>query len=72
MTEIKVNDWMPAEMLEVVRSLRQQGYVLGEDFEFEYHRPKYDETTYEAVYNRHTIFRFYKDELATWFSLRYL
>ena len=71
MTEVKMIDWMPWQAMEVVTELRQKGYVMGVDFEWEYHKPKYDEFSYEAVENRHTIFRFYKDELSTWFELVY-
>ena len=72
MIEVKALDWIPSNGIEVVNALRQKGYVMGRDFDWEYHKPKYDDTTYEAVYNRYILFRFYKDELATWFSLRYL
>lgn len=71
MIEVKMIDWMPWQTMEVVKELRQKGYVMGVDFEWEYHKPKYDEFSYEAVENRHTIFRFYKDELSTWFELVY-
>lgn len=71
MIEVKMIDWMPWQAMEVVTELRQKGYVMGVDFEWEYHKPKYDEFSYEAVENRHTIFRFYKDELSTWFELVY-
>jgi len=72
MIEIKLLDKMPNEVMDIVREIRKSGYVQGIDYDFEYHKPKYSETTYEAVYNRYTIFIFYKEELATWFSLRYL
>jgi len=72
MKEIKAEGWRSHQALEVVSALKEQGYVMGVDFDWEYHKPKRDDTTYQLVYNRHTVFRFYKDELATWFSLRYL
>jgi hypothetical protein len=71
MKEVKIVDWLPSEVLDIVRELRSQGYVQGIDFDFEYHKPKYDDWSGDAVYNRHTIFKFYKEELATWFALRY-
>lgn len=71
MIEIKLFDKMPNDMLELVKELRQLGYVQGRDFDFEYHPPKYNDWAMDAEYNRLTIFRFYKDELATWFELRY-
>jgi hypothetical protein len=72
MIEIKALDWMPWQAMEVVQELRSKGYVMGTDFEWEYHKPEFDDFTYEAVYNRYTLFRFYKEELASWFSLKYL
>jgi hypothetical protein len=71
MIEVKVIDWMPNTVMYVVRELRSKGYVQGKDFDFEYHKPKYDDYDHEPVYNRYTVFRFYKEELATWFSLTY-
>lgn len=71
MTEIKVLDWMPNHVMDVVKELRSKGYVQGVDFDFEYHKPRYNDWSGDAVYNRHTVFTFYKDELATWFTLKY-
>jgi hypothetical protein len=70
-TEVKMIDWQPWQAIDVAKELQTKGYVMGMDFEWEYHKPKYDDTTYEAVHNRFTIFRFYKDEIATWFTLKY-
>ncbi len=72
MIEVKVNDWMPWQAMDVVLELRAKGHVLGTDFEWEYHKPEYNDWSGDAVYNRYTVFRFYKEELATWFTLRYL
>lgn len=71
MIEVKVLDWMPNHVMDVVKELRIKGYVQGTDFDFEYHKPEFDDLGIEAVYNRYTVFKFYKEELATWFSLRY-
>lgn len=72
MIEIVAHGWHTTQVLGVVDALKQKGYVMGVDFNWEYHKPKHDDITYELLYNRHTVFRFYKDELATWFSLTYL
>ena len=69
MIEVKILDKLPSEFLEIVRELREKGYVQGIDFDFEYHPPKFDDFSGDAVYNRCVVFKFYKDELATWFSL---
>ena len=71
MIEVKLIDKMPNEILDIVRELRNNGYIQGKDFDFEYHPPKYTDLTPDPEYNRHTIFTFYKEELSTWFSLRY-
>ena len=71
MIEVKIIDKFPGEILDIVAELKGQGYIQGTDFDFEYHKPKYNDWSGDAVYNRYTIFRFYKDELATWFALRY-
>jgi len=72
MIEVKLIDIMPNEAMDIVKELRKQGYAQGIHFDFEYHKPEILVDSYEAVYNRYTIFKFYKEELATWFSLRYL
>jgi hypothetical protein len=72
MIKVKVIDWMPSQSMEVVNELRSKGYVMGLDFDWEYHKPRFDDFGFEPVYNRYTVFTFYKEELATWFSLTYI
>lgn len=72
MIEVKIIDIMPNHAMDIVKELRQKGYIQGVDFDFEYNKPKYNDWSGDPVYNRYTIFRFYKDDLATWFSLTYL
>lgn len=64
-------DKLPIEFLVIVNELKQKGYIQGIDFDFTYHPPKFDNFSGNAVYNRCVIFTFYKEELATWFSLLY-
>lgn len=71
MIEIRLPDMKPDRMLDIVKELRSKGYVQGVDFDFSYHKPTWDEFSYEGVNNRYTLFKFYKDELATWFELLY-
>lgn len=71
MIEVVLNDVMPNDTIEIVRELREKGYVQGVDFDFEYRPPKYTDLSYDPEYNRKTLFMFYKEELATWFMLRY-
>jgi hypothetical protein len=69
MIEIKLPDMKPDIMLNIVRELRSKGYVQGTDFDFAYQQSKWDDMIGEIP--KHTIFKFYKDELATWFELAY-
>lgn len=71
MIEVKILDIQVGQIVEIVHDLRMKGYVQDVDFEFEYHPPKFDNFSSEAVYNRHVLFKFYKEEMATWFSLMY-
>ena len=57
--------------MNIVRDVRLKGYIQGVDFDFEYRPPKFDDMGITAVYNRCVIFRFYKEELASWFALLY-
>ncbi len=59
------------ETLAIVRELKDRGYVQGTDFDFTYYPPEFDNISGHAVYNRYVVFTFYKEELASWFSLIY-
>ena len=71
MITVTLMDKQPNEIMEIVRELRSKGYIQGVDFDFEYHKPVFNDWSGDAVYNRHTIFTFYKESLATWFTLKY-
>jgi hypothetical protein len=58
-------------MMDIVRELRAKVYVQGTDFDFSYHKPEYDLERYGVLYDRYTLFTFYKEELASWFELLY-
>jgi len=69
--EVKILDMLPNKAIEIVDDLKLKGYMIGIDFDFAYHPPKFDDFSGDAVYNRYVLFTFYKEELATWFSLMY-
>ena len=69
--EVTIIDKDPSYIMELVRDLRAQGFVQGQDFDFTYRPARWDNFSGDAVYNRSTVFTFYRDELASWFSLRY-
>jgi hypothetical protein len=48
--------------------------VLGEDFDFAYHKPEFETFTglnYDPIKERHCVFTFYNDSDASYFMLRY-
>ncbi len=63
-----------SDIIDIVHSLRRDGYHQGTDFDFAYHPPAID---YDAMgiidYGRkkYTEFRFYDEHLAMMFKLRY-
>ena len=69
--DVILNDKTPDEVMAIVREIRQLGYIQTIDFDFEYHPPRNDAITGHILYNRYTIFTFYKEELASYFVLRY-
>ena len=71
MIEVKLIDTPPNEVIGIVHELKEKGYVQGVDFDWEYHKPEFNDWSGDAVYNRYTMFKFYKEELATWFELVY-
>ena len=57
--------------MELVMELRKKGYVQGVDFDFTFVPIEIDPNNYETVEEKHTMFIFHKEEIATWFSLRH-
>jgi hypothetical protein len=71
-TEVKLLDLGADEVMQIVRSLREQGLVQGKDFDFSYHQSKYDMFGYEPPQPKHAIFKFYNEKHATFFALKYV
>jgi len=71
MITVTLIDKQPNEVMEIVRELRSKGYLQGIEFDFEYHKPVFNDWSGDNVYNRYTVFKFYKESLATWFTLKY-
>lgn len=69
MIQITVTASLPNEIIDIVHELKKRGYVQGVDFDFAYNQSKWDDMIGEIP--KHTVFTFYKDELATWFELAY-
>jgi hypothetical protein len=70
MTNITLHDRSPNEVLEMVKELRQQGLVQGEDFDFAYNQGRWDEMIGEVP--KSAIFSFYTEKYATMFALKYI
>lgn len=71
MIEVNLIDYDVQSILAIVAVLKSMGYVLDQDFTFSYHPPKWDSFSNDAVYNRHTVFTFKDDSVASWFALKY-
>ena len=71
MIEVVLYDLLPSQILEIVSDLKKSGLIQGVDFDFEYHQPRFHDWSGDVVYNRHTVFTFYRDEYATYFKLKY-
>lgn len=59
------------DILEIVHDLRNLNYVQNHDFDFEYQAGQLDFYG-NLISDKQTIFKFYNESLATWFSLKYL
>lgn len=59
------------ETLQQVRVLKDQGLVVGKDFDFAYHQAKWDNFSHEAVINKHAKFTFYDEELGMIYLLKW-
>lgn len=71
MVEITIEGLTPVEAVEIVKKLIAEGLEQDLDFEWAYHKPVYDDIGYNLILERRTVFKFFKDETATWFALRY-
>lgn len=60
--------------IEIVHELKQMGWVMGKDFDFAHLKPEYDNFTgfnYDPVKERRTMFTFYNDSNASFFTIKY-
>ncbi len=69
--DVIIKHLSPNATIDIIRDIREQGLVQGKDFEFSYHQSTWDSNSQEAVEAEHTIFKFYEEKWATWFSLKY-
>jgi hypothetical protein len=71
--EVKVVNKSANEILDIVRDLRTQGLIQGQDFDFAFHQVQWDFLDdSRPEYPRYTIFKFHTEKYATLFALKYL
>jgi hypothetical protein len=70
MIEVKIKNLSPNEIIDIVKDLRQQGLAQGVDFDFEYHKPMWDNFS-GVESDRYTMFMFHSEKYATLFALKY-
>jgi hypothetical protein len=68
-TIVNITNKNAIDALDLVYKLKAKGYVQGVDFDFAFYQSKWDDMLGEIP--KQTQFTFYKEELATWFSLLY-
>ena len=68
--KVRMDGMLPRQAMEIVSELRSKGYGQGIDFDFAYY-PSINDRFSGPTKPCYTIFTFYKESLATWFTLRY-
>ena len=74
MTEVDLVDYDVNAIISIVQVLKSQGLEIDHDFNFHYHPPKLeneDNPFATFVSDRHTVFYFKDESVATWFALKY-
>jgi len=69
--EIVVENQEVSKLWPMVQSMRERGWVQGQDFDFTYHPAEY-RYTWDQTAEQRTVFTFYREEIATLFALTYL
>lgn len=69
--EVIVRNKGVPEIMDIVKELRDQGFKQGIDFDFAYKPPVWDNFSYEPVQEKHSVFTFYREKLATLFAIKY-
>jgi hypothetical protein len=72
MTEIVLKYRKPTEIIDIVREMRDNGMIQGVDFDFKYNQAKYEDWSGDYIAPEHTVFIFYNESLASWFTLKYV
>ena len=70
MINVEIKYIGPTKVLEIVQELRNMGWVQGTDFDFSFHQSEYDYMNGDVIPKR-TVFTFYNDTNASYFTLRF-
>ena len=68
-TEIVILNRKADDVMNIVRTLREQGLVQGKDFDFAFHQSRWDDMIGEIP--KETVFTFYTEKYATLFALKW-
>jgi len=71
MVNVRIDEITVYRLLDILQELREMGWVTGVDFDFAYHKPVYDNFSYDPVVRRHAMFTFYNESNASYFMLRW-
>ncbi len=69
--EVIVRNKGVPDIMGIVQELRDQGIKQHTDFDFAYKPPVWDNFGHEPVQEKHAVFTFYREKLATWFAIKY-
>ena len=70
MTDISIKGISSTKVLEIVQELRDMGWEQGKDFDFSFYPSEYDYMNGNIIKKR-TVFTFYNDTNASYFTLRF-
>jgi len=70
MVQIKIYKKDATEITNIVREIRNRGWIIGKDFDFYYIKSQYDDQ-WKEIEPMHTLFKFYTEKYATIFALKY-
>ena len=60
------------DVLSMVHDLKEQGLVIGVDFDFEFMPVEVDPKTYVTLKDKHVKFTFHNELWASWFILKWV
>ena len=71
MIQVKLLNKSAAEIMLIIKEMANDGIVQVRDFDFAYHPARYKSDGWENISPKHTIFAFYNEQMATFFTLKY-